>query len=71
MVFHRHPQVSAALIVVGPEGGFSAVEVDAAARAGFEIVGLSGRILRADTAALAAVTLCQYLWGDLAGQHAK
>jgi 16S rRNA (uracil1498-N3)-methyltransferase len=52
--------------VVGPEGGFTAREAERAAGAGFCLIGLAPRILRAETAAIAAVTLCQFLWGDLA-----
>ena len=63
---HRqHPQVSSVLAVVGPEGGFSRREAAQAAAAGFQLVGLAPRILRAETAAIAATTLCQFLWGDL------
>ncbi len=53
------------LIVLGPEGGFSRQEIDRAKRAGFTVSGLGPRILRAETAALAAGTLMQYLFGDL------
>jgi 16S rRNA (uracil1498-N3)-methyltransferase len=53
------------LAAVGPEGGFTAAEAEQARRAGFRVVGLGQRILRAETAALVAVTLCQFLWGDL------
>ena len=41
----------------GPEGGLSAVEEDAALAAGFEPVSLGARILRAETAAIAALAL--------------
>lgn len=54
------------LVVVGPEGGFSAAEAEQASAAGFQLVGIGPRILRAETAALVAVTLCQFVWGDLA-----
>ena len=50
---------------IGPEGGFSTAEIEAARAAGFVIAGLGPRILRADTAAVAAVSLLQYLYGDL------
>lgn len=60
-----HPQTDSVLAVVGPEGGFSAAEAQRATAAGFRSVGLAHRILRAETAALVAVTLCQFLWGDL------
>ena len=53
------------VVLVGPEGGFSKDEIDAAARAGFRIVGLGPRILRAETAAVAALALMQYELGDL------
>jgi 16S rRNA (uracil1498-N3)-methyltransferase len=55
------------LAIVGAEGGFSADELAAARHAGCHLVGLGPRILRAETAAVAAVVLCQARWGDLAG----
>jgi len=64
----RRSDVSDVLVVVGPEGGFTSAEASRAAGAGFEVVGLSRRILRAETAALVAVTLAQFLWGDLASR---
>ena len=54
------------LVVVGPEGGFTAEEAAAAGQAGFRLAGLGPRILRAETAAVAACTLVQHLYGDLA-----
>jgi len=66
----RQPTASSVLAIVGPEGGFTAAEAHQAADAGVHLVGLGGRILRAETAALVAVTLCQYLWGDLAAASA-
>jgi len=56
---------SDALIMIGPEGGFTAGEVDRAAAQGFQLWSLGPRVLRAETAALTAVALCQFLWGDL------
>ncbi len=53
------------LAIVGAEGGFSADELAAAGAAGCHLVGLGPRILRAETAALTAVVLCQSRWGDL------
>jgi 16S rRNA (uracil1498-N3)-methyltransferase len=58
--------VASAVLVTGPEGGFSAAEVDRARSAGFRIAGLGPRILRAETAAVAATALAQHLWGDAA-----
>lgn len=52
-------------IVVGPEGGMSPDEVDGLQERGARIVTLGPRILRAETAAVAAVTMAMTLWGDL------
>ena len=52
-------------ILAGPEGGFARAELDALARAVFvRRVGLGPRILRADTAAIAALAILQALAGD-------
>ena len=48
---------AAAVFLSGPEGGLSAAEEDAAMTAGFVPVSLGQRVLRAETAALAALTL--------------
>jgi 16S rRNA (uracil1498-N3)-methyltransferase len=53
------------IMVVGPEGGFTDQEAETARRAGFQLASLGPRILRAETAAIAAVSLVQYLFGDL------
>ena len=54
-----------AFVIIGPEGGFTAGEVRAAEARGFRAVSLGPRILRAETAALAACTLLQHRLGDL------
>lgn len=51
--------------LIGPEGGFTPAEVAAAQEAGFLAMGLGPRRLRVETAAMAAVAILQYLWGDL------
>jgi 16S rRNA (uracil1498-N3)-methyltransferase len=51
--------------IVGPEGGFSQEEVQAAGEAGFVSVSLGQRVLRAETAAITMVAIIQYEWGDL------
>jgi 16S rRNA (uracil1498-N3)-methyltransferase len=61
----KYADVDAAMIVVGPEGGFTVEEAQLAQQHGFETVGIGRRILRAETAAMAAITLVQFLWGDL------
>jgi 16S rRNA (uracil1498-N3)-methyltransferase len=53
------------LLVVGPEGGFTDDEREAAESAGLALVGLGPRILRAESAGVTAVALCQHLFGDL------
>jgi len=53
------------LIAVGPEGGFTATERAQAAQAGFAPVGLGRRVLRTETAGLAALAIVQHLAGDL------
>jgi 16S rRNA (uracil1498-N3)-methyltransferase len=55
----------AARILIGPEGGFTAGEVAQAQEAGFQVVSLGPRRLKVETAALAALALMQYAWGDL------
>ena len=52
-------------LLVGPEGGLSRSELSQADDAGFRRVSLGPRMLRTETAALAACTLAQALWGDL------
>lgn len=54
-------------MLVGPEGGFSAEEEQSAREAGFHPVGLGPRVLRAETAAIVAMGLVQYAFGDLGG----
>lgn len=51
--------------LVGSEGGWSNEEIEHARAAGFHIVTLGGRILRAETAAIAITALLQHLLGDL------
>ncbi len=58
-------EIQSGLILIGPEGGFSANEVAAAVAAGYEPVTLGSRILRAETAAIAAVSILQYQLGNL------
>ena len=51
-------------LLIGPEGGFSTREITAIAAAGFQAVHLGPRILRTETAGLAATPILQYLYGD-------
>lgn len=52
--------------LVGTEGGWTNEEIDSAAKAGWRIVTLGGRTLRAETAAISVTSLLQHLCGDLA-----
>lgn len=53
------------VLLIGPEGGLSDREVDAALAHGYQGVRMGPRILRTETAAVAAVAVIQSLWGDL------
>ncbi len=53
------------ILLLGPEGGFSQKEIDHATSAGFISVSLGPRILRAETAAVAASILIQHVYGDM------
>jgi len=52
--------------VLGPEGGLTADEVAAATACGFRVLSMGPRILRAETAAVAACALLQHRFGDMA-----
>ena len=51
--------------LIGPEGGWTDVEIDRANKNGWRIVTLGGRTLRAETAAIVAIALLQHRFGDL------
>ena len=51
-------------LLVGPEGGLSERELDIAATIGFAPLSLGPRVLRTETAPLAALSAMQALWGD-------
>ncbi len=53
------------VIAIGPEGGFTTEEVEAARTAGFSPVGLGPRILRTETAALVTLAILGFALGDL------
>lgn len=61
----RLPQLvesaSRVLVVVGPEGGFSHAEADAAAAGGANLLWLGTRILRTETAAMVLLAILEYL----------
>ena len=62
---HDLPRPHAAVtLLAGPEGGLAPEEQQAAERAGFTPVRLGPRVLRTETAAVAALAAMQTLWGD-------
>lgn len=69
-----HPPLPAAavtpgrpvLLLIGPAGGFEPAEMTLLRAAAFQPASLGPRILRAETAALAAVAIAQAKWGDMA-----
>ena len=52
------------VLMAGPEGGWTTYEEEQAFEAGFQAITLGKRVLRTETAALAAVSAMQTLWGD-------
>ena len=55
--FHSHRSVGGATVAIGPEGGFTEPERAAARAAGWELVSFGPRVLRVETAAVAAAVL--------------
>ena len=53
------------ILLIGPEGGFSKKEISMAKEKGFLSRSLGPRILRAETASIAACTLIQHIFGDI------
>ena len=65
LTLHQLPRPTGGIcLLIGCEGGFSAHEAQAAANHGFTPVRLGARVLRTETAALAAMSAMQTLWGD-------
>lgn len=60
------PQSGKVVFMVGPEGGWTGKEEQQAFDAGFQSVTLGKRVLRTETASLAAIAAMQTLWGDFA-----
>ncbi len=57
--------VSSIALVAGPDGGFTDEEVALARMRGYIPVRLGARVLRCETASIAAIAIAQFLWGDL------
>lgn len=72
VLHHRNTQQIAAssevnevVFLVGPEGGLSEQEIEIANKQDFLNLALGPRVLRTETAPLAALTLMQHHWGDI------
>jgi len=59
------PKQARVVLLIGPEGGLSDKEIEIAVNNGFIALNLGPRILRTETAAVAAITTLQYHAGDL------
>ena len=59
------PGPTSVCALIGPEGGWTIEETDSARAHGWNVITLGGRTLRAETAAIAIVTLLQHRFGDL------
>jgi len=61
----RHQPAQAVTLVIGPEGGLSEQEEEAALRHGALALSMGPRILRTETAGLAAVAMLNAMWGGM------
>lgn len=72
LLFERHDGIGLAAVeppsdvIIGPEGGFSSAEIEAAEHAGVTLAGLGPRILRSETVAVAAAAVILSRTGDFA-----
>lgn len=71
VLHHRHEQSLQSLakpkkvcLLIGPEGGLTEAEIGLAESHQFQSLRLGPRVLRTETAPLAAISLLQYCWGD-------
>jgi 16S rRNA (uracil1498-N3)-methyltransferase len=61
----ERPGPDSIALLIGPEGGFSEAERTLAADQGFLALALGPRVLRTETAPLAAIAILQSRWGDM------
>lgn len=59
-----HTTPKSCTLLIGPEGGLNDDEIDQALNAGYYALTLGPRVLRTETAPLAALSVVQNLWGD-------
>jgi 16S rRNA (uracil1498-N3)-methyltransferase len=58
-------RMSEAMVMVGPEGGWDPREITEAAGAGVTLLSFGARVLRADAAGAAVISVLRYIWRDL------
>ena len=61
----NNTEVTNVTLVCGPEGGLSSNELKICEQSDYKFLSLGPRILRTETAAIAAITMCQSNWGDI------
>jgi|TARA_B110000259_G_scaffold113746_1_gene129682 16S rRNA (uracil1498-N3)-methyltransferase len=61
----QHQTPTSVCLLVGPEGGLSDNEISRALDRGFAALTLGPRVMRTETAPLAAISIMQSLWGDM------
>lgn len=66
-LLQQHKPLQSVMLIVGPEGGFTADEVKEATEAGCYSISLGKRILRTETAAMAALTCILYEYDEIGG----
>jgi 16S rRNA (uracil1498-N3)-methyltransferase len=59
-VLRKNPDIDQIIVLIGPEGGFSATEATSAKERGFHLVSLGPNILRTETAAIAVLSMISY-----------
>jgi len=64
-ILQREPAPSDATVLVGPEGGWAAEECAAASAHAVRLISLGPRTLRADAVPIAAISVLQFVWGEL------
>lgn len=62
----REEKISSVSLLVGPEGGLTEEEIQASTHKNFEQLTLGPRVLRTETAPIAAISIIQSIWGDFA-----
>lgn len=65
MICYTINKIGDIALFVGPEGGFSSLEVDKCCQSGFDIAGLGRRILRTETAAISGLSIIMYEMGEM------